>query len=103
MKLAVAVSIPTAPPEVVATTVIGEPELTGVRVKLTGTAFEMSPALPSGTSVMAALSEKLAVPSGFVAGIDPGFEDESVTAASSLVTVSKLEPELSWKKGFVLT
>jgi hypothetical protein len=88
---------------VVATTVIGEPEGTGARTKVTGTALAISPKLESDSSVTAAVNEKLPSPPGLVMVTDCGFEDGNETAALSLLTVNVADPELPKKTGFVLT
>ena len=71
-----------------------EPEATGLSVKVTGVANEISPRLPSGTSLTAAESENAPVPPGELTLTYMGFSADGVTAASSLVTVRVLDPLL---------
>src|SRR5438552_9860231 len=82
---------------------MGEPGPAGVSVKVTGTALEMSPGLPSLTSVM--FTQRVngpLVPPAAGTRTTEGLAGESVTLASSRNTERVLDPELPRKKGLEL-
>src|ERR1043166_728786 len=96
VKRHLAVSVPpTPPPLTVAVWFKLPPGPTGTQVMVTGTASELSPALPSDSSAMSASSvTEAAVPPGELTGAAKGLDGEGVTVASSRLISSVLEPLL---------